>query len=183
MVIADKLLDAAESRMRKGGYNAVSFRDIAADVGIKSSSVHYHFPKKEDLAIALVERYSEQIFETLDEIAHSGITPHGKLKSFTKVYRMALIEEDTICLCGLLGSESGGLPDSLTQKIRVFFESNIKWVSGMLPGNYSRNERDKIASTVVAGHQGAMMLAISMNDMKIFDKITSTVVEQALSKA
>jgi AcrR family transcriptional regulator len=52
------LLDAAEKRIRKCGYNAVSFRDLAVDADIKSASVHYHFPRKEDLGLALVQRYS-----------------------------------------------------------------------------------------------------------------------------
>src|ERR1700720_895295 len=43
------ILDAAERRMQIGGFGGFSFREIAADVGIKSSSVHYHFPTKENL--------------------------------------------------------------------------------------------------------------------------------------
>jgi TetR/AcrR family transcriptional regulator, transcriptional repressor for nem operon len=53
----DQLLDATERRMRAGGYHAVSFRDVAADVGIRSASVHHHFPQKADLGTALVRRY------------------------------------------------------------------------------------------------------------------------------
>ncbi len=44
--IAESIMDAAELRMRGGGFNGFSFREIADDVGIKSSSVHYHFPTK-----------------------------------------------------------------------------------------------------------------------------------------
>ena len=46
--IAAAIMDAAERRMRIGGFNGFSFREIAADVGVKSSSVHYHFPTKGD---------------------------------------------------------------------------------------------------------------------------------------
>jgi TetR/AcrR family transcriptional repressor of nem operon len=35
------IMDAAERRMQRGGFGGFSFREIAADVGIKSSSVHY----------------------------------------------------------------------------------------------------------------------------------------------
>ena len=53
------ILDAAEARMRLGGFNGFSFRGIAADVGVKSSSVHYHFPTKETLAAAVIHRYTD----------------------------------------------------------------------------------------------------------------------------
>ena len=49
----DKLMDAAENSVRMRGYHAVSFRDLADELGIKSSSVHHYFPRKEDLAVAV----------------------------------------------------------------------------------------------------------------------------------
>jgi len=50
--IKTAILNAAERRMQFGGFGGFSFREIAADVGIKSSSVHYHFPTKENRAAA-----------------------------------------------------------------------------------------------------------------------------------
>ena len=55
---AEEILEVAERHMRAGGFDAVSFRDIAAEVGIKSASVHYHFPQKADLGAAVVQRLS-----------------------------------------------------------------------------------------------------------------------------
>ncbi len=42
--VKTQIVDAAERRMQRGGFGGFSFREIAADVGIKSSSVHHHFP-------------------------------------------------------------------------------------------------------------------------------------------
>lgn len=181
MTMTTKLLDYAERRMRKGGYNAVSFRDLAQDAGIKSSSVHYHFPKKEDLGSALVERYSERFFNALAKLSAKAKTPADKLKAFTRVYRDALVEDDAICLCGLLGAESGGLPLPLAEGVQSFFNANIEWVAKALPDRISRAERNRMASTIVATHQGAMMLATSMGNIRIFDTITTTSTKQALA--
>ena len=62
---ATEILDAAEGFARQTGYNGFSFRDIAAEIGIKSASVHYHFPTKGDLGAALARRYAERFFERL----------------------------------------------------------------------------------------------------------------------
>ncbi|MEM9277044.1 MAG: TetR/AcrR family transcriptional regulator [Pseudomonadota bacterium] len=182
METTTRLLDAAEKRMRKGGYNAVSFRDLAEDTGIKSSSVHYHFPKKEDLGSALVERYSGRFFSFLEEISQKAPGPQDKFKAYTKVYRTALTEDDAVCLCGLLGAEIAGLPDMLSDRVRDFFKANIEWLEKALPANMGKARRNKIAGAILASHQGAMMLASSMNDVKIFDSITSTSVKQALAE-
>ena len=52
----ERILSAAEKRVRAVGFNAVSFRDLANDVGVKSSSVHYHLPRKQDLGEQLGKR-------------------------------------------------------------------------------------------------------------------------------
>ena len=49
------ILKITEEMVRRGGYNGFSFREIAKQVGIKSSSVHYHFPTKEDLGVAVAK--------------------------------------------------------------------------------------------------------------------------------
>ena len=53
--------------MQAGGFGGFSFLEIAADVGIKSSSVHSHFPTKEDLAAAIVRRWAEHTFKVIDQ--------------------------------------------------------------------------------------------------------------------
>ncbi len=60
------IMEAAERRMQLGGFGGFSFREIAADVGIKSSSVHHHFPTKEKLAAAVIRRWAERTAEAVD---------------------------------------------------------------------------------------------------------------------
>ena len=43
---AERLMDLAEAHIRNAGYGGFSFRDLAAEIGIKSASVHHHFPTK-----------------------------------------------------------------------------------------------------------------------------------------
>jgi len=43
---AQRLMDLAEAHIRHAGYRGFSFRDLAAELGIKSASVHHHFPSK-----------------------------------------------------------------------------------------------------------------------------------------
>ncbi|WP_442915763.1 TetR/AcrR family transcriptional regulator [Leisingera sp. SS27] len=56
---AERILGVAEKAARLGRCNAFSFREIAAEIGTKSASVHYHFPAKEAAGKALVEQYSD----------------------------------------------------------------------------------------------------------------------------
>lgn len=165
----ENLLDAAENGIRLRGYHAVSFRDLAEELGIKSSSVHYYFRQKEDLGIALVKRYGEHFFVALEAQGRKAATPDDLLRAYCKVYRQALVDSDRICLCGMLGAENCGLPPALTDAVAGFFKANIDWVAASLPSSLSASTRRSKAAHIVATLQGAMMLSNSLKDHKIFD--------------
>jgi len=164
-----QLLDAAEMHIRKNGYNAVSFRDLADQLGIKSASVHYHFRKKEDLGLALVARYGSGFFEALERNAKTARTEAEKLDAFVKTYRRALTGSDAICLCGMLGAETTSLPEPLSQKVAEFFEANITWLIENLPAAWSKDNKTRRAQQILATLQGAMMLSINLKSASFFD--------------
>jgi len=167
----EKLLNTAESEIRLRGYHAVSFRDLAASLGIKSASVHYYFRQKEELGVALVKRYSERFFETLSERAET-MPP---VKAFVSVYRDALVSSDRICLCGMLGAESCGLPEALAAEVSAFFKANVSWITKALPKSLPAPARKSKAEHIVAALQGAMILSGSLKDHKLFDRTAQDV--------
>jgi TetR/AcrR family transcriptional regulator, transcriptional repressor for nem operon len=176
MDTVEQLLDAAEARIRKGGYNAVSFRDLAADAQIKSASVHYHFPRKEDLGVALVERYRERFFGEVAERALKARTPRQRVAAFCDVYRSALKVDEAICLCGMLGAESPGLPPPLGDAVAGFFTANIEWLRDALDPSWSRKRREAFAVATLSALQGAMMVATSMKDARAFEQVVDSIV-------
>ena len=165
----ERILDAAERRIRGAGYNAVSFRDIAADVGVKSASVHYHFPQKQDLGAALVRRYKDHFTAALKAIAagpgdredpnHAA----AMFQAYLELYRGALIVDQSVCLCAILGAEVIGLPEMIRSEVRLFFQANIDWLTKTFapwpPETGAFSPLD-----VVAGLQGAMIIAAVMGD-------------------
>jgi AcrR family transcriptional regulator len=58
---AEQLMCLAEAHIRDAGYGGFSFRDLAAELGIKSASVHHHFPTKATMAAAVARRYRDRI--------------------------------------------------------------------------------------------------------------------------
>ncbi len=165
----EKLMDAAENSVRLRGYHAVSFRDLAEELGIKSSSVHYYFRQKEDLGLALVERYAERFFAALETKSATAENPESKLRAFASVYREALTGADRICLCGMLGAESCGLPPALSEAAGSFLKANIDWVAAALPKGLSPKARQGRAVHIVSTLQGAMILASSLKDYGLYD--------------
>ena len=49
----EAILEAAKRTAQAHGYSGLNFRELAAEVGIKGASIHYHFPTKADLGAAV----------------------------------------------------------------------------------------------------------------------------------
>lgn len=56
----DRILDVAEALFQKRGYTAIAMRDIAETAGMRSASLYYHFPSKEELFVSVRERMFER---------------------------------------------------------------------------------------------------------------------------
>ena len=96
---ARRLMDAAQDLIQERGYNAFSFKDLAERIGSRTASIHYHFPTKADLGVALMERDLEGLDESLAHIDASAKRPRTRLKALVKLYSETE-SAGAICLCG-----------------------------------------------------------------------------------
>ncbi|WOO42788.1 TetR/AcrR family transcriptional regulator [Rubellicoccus peritrichatus] len=159
-----KILKTAEEMIRNGGYNAFSFRDIAAAVGIKSASVHYHFATKEALVCAVVEHYSEDFFTFLSKQAATATDAHSKLDAYCKSFLLAYTSTGKSCLCGILSNEVCSLPDSVRACLNQFVEANMDWLMNALselPNIESRRTKARLFYTAL---EGAIATSVLTND-------------------
>ena len=56
-----EILEAAERRLRDGGYRALSVVGIARDLGIAQNAIYWYFPSKDHLFVATLERMLRDI--------------------------------------------------------------------------------------------------------------------------
>lgn len=174
---ASQILDVAERRMRQAGYNAVSYRDIAAEIGVKSASLHYHFPKKEDLGVALVRRYADNIYARLAAQTAVLSTPQEKITALVDLYRYALEEQRLVCLCAVLGAEAPGLPHPVVSEVRTFFQTTIAWLAAHY-ADLKFKEPERQAKAALSALKGAMIISAVNDDKSVFDAAAQSVCEQ-----
>ena len=177
---ASKILDVAERLMREVGYNAVSYRDIAAELGFKSASLHYHFPKKQDMGAALVRRYSDNFHARLVASTPETASPQEMITAFVDIYRFALEEQGLICLCAVLGAESAGLPHPVTTEIKRFFTENISWLTARYKAlGFETPGED--ARTTLALLEGVMIISLVNDDISLFDTAAKCVQDKIMT--
>ena len=178
---AETILDIAQNLIQSRGFNAFSYADIAKEIGIKTASIHYHFPSKSDLVRNLVERYRSSILTSLKQIELSNSTAHEKLRSFLDLYLDKLHEEQT-CLCVMLASDIHTLASEVQIEIKGFIAENEGWLATVLRGG--RNDGSlKIDGNVelkaklfFSTVQGALLLSKALNSGERFMAISQELV-------
>ncbi len=171
--VATAIMDAAERRMRIGGFNGFSFREIAVDVGVKSSSVHYHFPTKENLAAAVIRRYTDEVAELIDrELA----TEPDPVKVWTRAFRGTLHSKERMCPCTVLAAGSLALPPEVAVEVKRYFKMCL---DKLVAGGLSANSAAELLATIT----GAMVVANALNDTAAYDRATSELIRARVRKS
>lgn len=155
--------------MREGGFEAVSFRDIAAAIGIKSASVHYHFPNKVDLGHAVIERYQQRFASQIGAPDDPDETVAERIARLCGSYHDATLKEGKVCLACVLGGEALDLPKPLADRIGTYFDWLVGWTEkALIPAGSDRPAASLKAGQVIASLQGAMILAIATKRPELF---------------
>jgi TetR/AcrR family transcriptional repressor of nem operon len=167
-------MDLAEGHIRNAGYGGFSFRDLAAAVGIKSASVHHHFPTKATMATAVVRRYGDRFFAAVAPLPDE--TPADAVATYRSAFRAALERDGLMCLCGVLGAEAGVLSGDVAEAIRSFFRRCIEDLSARIGGPGATAKAFHVMATL----EGGMMLARAYGSIEAFDQATMCPVQSPL---
>ncbi len=171
---AIEILEAAELRIRRGGFDAVSYRDLATDVGIRAASVHYHFPQKALLGAAVVDRYTDNVLAAIGPVDLAQATVAEHLQRLCGQYESAVRNEGLMCLCCVLGSESRDLPDLVVAAVRRFFTRLLDWVELVL---VDRPNANVLAVNTIGSLQGTMILAVTLQRPELMAEVRDRIVQ------
>lgn len=120
-----ELLNCAQELIQRVGVNAMSYSDLAKKVGIRKASIHYHFPKKEDMIVALLNSCSLRYGNVYQEIVNSDKAPKQKLYDIAAVYESGL-EKGQVCIIGMLSVEFASLGEAVQKAASSAIETTSK---------------------------------------------------------
>lgn len=170
---AERILDVAERLIQSRGFNGFSYANVAAELGMTTPSLHYHFRGKGELGRALIVRYAERFADALDRIDADIEQPAAKLEAYAQLYADVLRGE-RMCLCGILAAEYETLPEAMREAVIAFFDDNVAWLTQVLSDGRSDNtfafEGSAAAEgqTILSGLEGAMLIARPYGDLARF---------------
>jgi TetR/AcrR family transcriptional repressor of nem operon len=169
----DRILETATRIAQAHGYGGLNLRALAEEVGIKAASLYYHFPSKAELAAAVAKRYWQDAAEGLELISSTTPDPAERLRRFPGTFRVALANDNRICLCSFMTAEFDDLPENVKREVETFTDVNVAWLSKTLvaAGIVGTRDAKKRANAIFAAVAGAQLMARGRSDIKLFDAL------------
>ena len=172
---ADKLMDLAQDYIQTRGYNAFSYKDLAHDLGIKTSSIHYHFPKKADLGAAIVRRYNNEFKELYGGEVPVDTDHKNQFETYLAPFIAVSESQVKICICGALGGEFSSLPETVQKEVVNVINYHEFWLSSLLKSGKKagvftfEDDPQSLARVIFSMLQGALTLSRAKQDSAHFE--------------
>jgi TetR/AcrR family transcriptional repressor of bet genes len=88
-----QIAEALKMVMAKQGYDGTSIAEIAATANLRKGLVHYHFEKKLDILLEVLELLDESHYQNLERALASCYGPAQELEAFVR-FHLALEQAD-----------------------------------------------------------------------------------------
>jgi AcrR family transcriptional regulator len=172
----ERLVEAARDLFLIQGYNATGVAQILKRAGVNSGSLYYFFPTKEDLLLAVLEWYRDNIYEGLLKPVYERIDDpveriFGLLDGYRQVIKVTNFEYG--CPIGNLALELSNSHPKARSLINENFSNWRKEIAGCIRQALDRfpegTDPEALGSHVLAVMEGAVMLAKAYRDFEPFD--------------
>lgn len=176
----ERLVAAARALFWKHGYANTGIAQILKEADAGSGSLYYFFPTKEDLLLAVLEWYQENLWpEVMEPVFERVSDPLERVFGVLDGYRQGLLA--TCCRAGCpIGNLALELADSHPAARRLLAENFTGWrraieqclaaAAGQLPEGL---DSERLALFVLTTMEGAVMLARSYQSIEPYDVAVS----------
>ncbi|MFB3429638.1 MAG: TetR/AcrR family transcriptional regulator [Phycisphaerales bacterium] len=169
----EQILDAAEEMVQERGLAAVSFQQLADAVGLSKASVFHHFPNKEAVAAALVDRCQTKYGAEYGSVIEADLAAPEKLRRIAGIFERGL-KENRLCLLNSLGQSVSTLSESVQADLKLSASRAIDryakvFEQGLREGSLSfEGEPADAAAAFLALLEGLQVLARAKRDQPMY---------------
>lgn len=171
-----RLVESARQLFWERGYESTSLGDVVKRAKANPGSLYYFFKTKEDLLLAVLERYTELLWPAVVEPAFKAVDdPMVRIFAILEGYRQGLLATEFArgCPIGSLSLEIGEALPAARAKIATNFDGWVEWIkkcfdqaSDQFP---PETDRAALARFVLTVMEGAVMQARAYHSMAPFD--------------
>jgi TetR/AcrR family transcriptional repressor of nem operon len=167
------LIQAAVDHIETVGFCAFSYRDLAERVGIRTPSIHYHFPTKGDLGVAVIRHAEAEALDRYRQVEneHSDVAARyrakiGQAKEFA-------LKDGRMCVFGSLLSDYASLPAPMQQELARIeawvHATHTRWLDeGRRAGQlFFPGDPSAMGALILCTFQGVLMQHRARRDLDV----------------
>jgi len=180
-----QIMDKATELLMQRGFNGFSYRDISTHLGMKNAAIHYHFPSKTDLALALVDEYQQTLRSRTSSFMAYGGPATPQLEGLFLFTRSQFCTGRCVCPMGAFSVDFDDLPQEVKTATERFMKDSIKWLTQVLEAGTEQNEfcfdgdSKQKAIGILATLQGARQMA-RVGNTEILDGVIDQIRNEIL---
>jgi AcrR family transcriptional regulator len=149
-----RILFTAKSLFIQHGYHGLAMRQIAESLNVSKPALYYHFKDKEELFLAILTNYLDEMETALDRIAAEPVTCREKIRNFMEYIFLQPSEQRAIIR--LASQEMGQLSDTARKAFeRIYREKFIGKIEAILLAGMQAGEfkpvRPEVATWTLLG--------------------------------
>lgn len=122
----ERIIELADRLIKTKGFNAFSYKDIADPLEIKNAAIHYYFPSKADLGIAVIDLEIENF--AIYKVKWATLPEDKQLQLLFETFSQKS-KRGFVCLMGSLSPDFDTLPVPMQEKVQQMSENVLKWTT------------------------------------------------------
>jgi len=167
--IKDLILDAADRLLNQFGYKKMTMDNLAQEIGIAKGTLYLHFPSKEELVLAHIDRIVYRLLAKLQMIAHGDGSASTRLREMllTRVlFRFDNVQHYRESLSDLLAA----IRSSLLQRREKHFALEAKVFAHVLEegrkeGSFDAGEIQSTTNAILLATNSLLPYSLSANEL------------------
>ena len=166
------IMDLAENFIQERGFNGFSYAHIAKELDVANAAIHYHFPTKDELACAVIQRYRDRFQLWINNARVKDLSSREKLDWFFSIYTNTRGDNGKVCLAGSLETEFNSLPGPLREQTEALTRELLGWLQAILDEGreagvfHFGGDASSKAALILSSLQGALQMARALGTDK-----------------
>jgi AcrR family transcriptional regulator len=184
MSTRDEIIHLTDRLIRDKGFNGFSFHDLSKKIGIKTASIHYHFPTKGDLGVATIKEQWKSLDALKDSLANKS--PWQKLNGFFSIYEKAKSEK-MVCLVGSLATDLNTVDQKVKVELTNLADAILIWLTetldeGKSGGAFHFNVPARTKALMIITNMLGIVQLMRLTGQEDFEAVKKSIIKELKSR-
>jgi len=159
------IVELSADMLRSSGYGGFSYLDISRKLGITKASVHHHYPKKQDLGLALCEWSHDWLTQGFEHFDAHGTSSWDKLERYLRAAMKHSLSDQKMCPISAFYNDLSKLSQPMKDALIALDDYELDWVEkvmtdGIKSGDFHPQEDPRaVAALYIFSCKGALYYA------------------------